>query len=124
MPVLDPVTQQSVATIKHPYRDPKTPSSSTSRAGPSVYWGDEPIWDGHTSIHNPMMDEKGRVWFTARIRPAGESGLSARRARTFPRPRWRRRRHRQRQLSMYDPKTSKWSLIDTCFTHPASLFRP
>ena len=33
--------------------------------------GDEAIWDGHTSIHNPMMDREGRVWFTARIRPAG-----------------------------------------------------
>ena len=42
---------------------------STCRWRPSAYWGDEPIWDGHTSIHNPMMDEKGRVWFTARIRP-------------------------------------------------------
>ena len=36
---------------------------------PSPYWGAEPIWDSQTSIHNPMMDEKGRVWFTARVRP-------------------------------------------------------
>ena len=36
---------------------------------PSPYWGDKPIWDSQTLNHNPMMDEKGRVWFTPRIRP-------------------------------------------------------
>ena len=36
---------------------------------PSPYWGAEPIWDSQTSIHNQMMDEKGRVWSAARIRP-------------------------------------------------------
>ena len=36
---------------------------------PSPYWGPEPIWDSQTSIHNQMMDEKGRVWAAARIRP-------------------------------------------------------
>ncbi len=54
--------------IKHPFRDPKTPSSLDLPRGQSPYWGDEAIWDGHTSIHNPLIDEKGRVWFTARIR--------------------------------------------------------
>ena len=84
------------------------------RALPS-YWGDEPIWDGHTSIHNPIMDEKGRVWFTARIRPAAEpgflqSGSDHPSAKVVP------LNESARQLSMYDPKTGKWSLIDTCFT--------
>ena len=36
---------------------------------PSPYWGAKPIWDSQTLNHNPMMDEKGRVWFTPRIRP-------------------------------------------------------
>ncbi len=71
MPVLDPV-KNVASTIKHPYRDPKTPSSLDLPRGPSVYWGDEAIWDGHSSIHNPIMDAKGRVWFTARIRPAAD----------------------------------------------------
>ena len=34
---------------------------------PSPYWGDEVIWDGQTSTHNPMYDEKGQVWFTSRV---------------------------------------------------------
>src|SRR5438552_2307198 len=69
VPVLDPV--KHIATqIRHPYRDPETPSSASLPKGVSAYWGNEPPWDGHTSIHNPMMDREGRVWFTSRIRPA------------------------------------------------------
>ena len=74
VPVLNPITNET-SQIKHPFRDPKTPSSLDYTHGHSIYWGDEPIWDGHTSIHNPMIDEKGRVWFTARIRAAAKSGL-------------------------------------------------
>ena len=68
VPVIDPNTN-TFSTIKHPFRDPQTPSTKTNTAGPSIYWGDEPIWDSHTSIHNPMIDNDGRVWFTAKIRP-------------------------------------------------------
>jgi hypothetical protein len=114
VPVLDPLRNEA-SEILHPYRDPKTPSAQDLPVGNSVYWGDEPIWDGHTSIHNPIMDRKGRVWFTARIRPAanpdfcrtGSNHLSAKVAPIG---------ESARQLSMYDPKSGKWSLIDTCFT--------
>jgi hypothetical protein len=116
VPVLDPV-KNTVTTVQHPYADPKTPSSLDLPKGGSAYWGDELIWDGHTSIHNPIMDEKGRVWFTARIRgPANpdycKQGSSLVSAKIVP------LNESQRQLSMYDPKSGKWSLIDTCFnTH-------
>ena len=114
VPVLDPV-HNTTKLIKHPYRDPATPSSKDDPRGPSVFWGDEAIWDGHTSIHNPMMDEKGRVWFTARIRPAADparckAGSDLPSAQVAPQA------QSARQLSVYDPKTEKWTLIDTCFT--------
>ena len=35
---------------------------------PSPYWGDERIWDSRANVHNPMLDQDGRVWLTARIR--------------------------------------------------------
>jgi hypothetical protein len=116
VPVLDPVTN-TITTIKHPYLDPKTPSSLDLPKAASAYWGDELIWDGHTSIHNPIMDEKGRVWFTARIRgPANpdycKKGSELESAKVVPLA------ESQRQLSRYDPATDKWALIDTCFnTH-------
>jgi hypothetical protein len=116
VPVLDPVNNKAW-TIKHPFLDPNTPSSLDLPKGTSAYWGDEQIWDGHTSIHNPMMDEKGRVWFTARIRPEADpswcqAGSSLPAAQAFP------LKTSGRQLSMYDPKTQQWKLINTCFnTH-------
>ena len=63
-----------------------------------------------------MMDEKGRVWFTARIRPRPEPGISARRARTIRRPRSCRLRSRRASSRCTIRRPAKWSLIDTCFT--------
>jgi hypothetical protein len=84
---------------------------------PSPYWGDSPIWDSQTSTHNPMMDEKGRVWITARVRPPAnpdfcKAGSDHASARVFP------LQEANRHLSMYDPATGKFTLISTCFpTH-------
>jgi hypothetical protein len=116
VPVIDPRTN-TVSQIHHPVRDPKTPSSKDSPMQPSPYWGDKPIWDSKTSIHNPMMDEKGRVWFTARVRHPNnpdfcKKGSSHPSAKQFP------INTAGRHLSMYDPASDKWSLISTCFpTH-------
>jgi hypothetical protein len=116
VPVIDPTTHR-VSEILHPVRDPKTPSSKANPMQPSPYWGDKPIWDSKTSIHNPIMDERGRVWFTARVRhPANpdfcKKGSSHPSAKVFP------INTAARHLSMYDPATGKWALISTCFpTH-------
>ena len=114
VPILDPLRNKA-SEILHPYRDPKTPSARDLPVGASVYWGDEPIWDGHTSIHNPIMDRKGRVWFTARIRPAANPDF-CRMGSDHPSAKVVPLDNSARQLSMYDPKSGKWSLIDTCFT--------
>jgi hypothetical protein len=122
VPVLDPKTH-TASQIKHPYKDPETPSSSSAPKGTSAYWGDEPIWDGHTSIHNPIMDREGRVWFTSRIRPAGaqpkfctDGSIASSKVAPL--------KESPRHLSMYDPKTDKWSLIDTCFPTHHLYFSP
>jgi hypothetical protein len=116
IPVLDPV--KHVAThIRHPVPDVRTPSSLSLPMQPSPYWGDKPIWDGHSSIHNAMMDGQGRVWFTARIRPAPnpdfcKKGSDHPSAKVVPLD------ASPRQISVYDPKTGKWAHVDTCFaTH-------
>ena len=122
VPVLDPV-KNVASTIKHPFKDPETPSSASLPKSTSAYWGDEVIWDGHTSIHNLMMDRQGRMWFTARIRPAGSQPKfctdgSITSSKVAP------QKDSPRQLSMYDPKTEKWSLIDTCFPTHHLYFHP
>src|SRR5207249_1351195 len=114
VPMLNPVTNEATQ-LKHPYRDPNTPSSTALLRGRSPYWGDDAIWDGHTSIHNPIMDEKGRVWFTARIRPQ-QNPDNCKVGSDHPSAKVAPLNESDRQLSMYDPKTGKWSLISTCFT--------
>jgi hypothetical protein len=114
VPVLDPVNHKAWK-ITHPYRDPKTPSTKTNPMAPSAYWGDEPIWDSHTSIHNPMFDSKGRVWFTAKIRPNPNPDF-CKQGSDHPSAKVAPQNESGRQLSMYDPKTEKWTLIDTCFS--------
>jgi hypothetical protein len=115
-PVLDP-NANTASQIRHPVRDPETPSSKTAPMAPSPYWGSEPIWDSQTSIHNQMMDEKGRVWATARVRPPANpdycrKGGSHPSAKVFPLA------NANRHLSLYDPASGKFTLISTCFpTH-------
>jgi hypothetical protein len=68
-----------------------------------------------------MFDGKGRVWYTARIRPnanpdfckAGSTLISAKLTPVAT---------SGRQLSVYDPATKQTSLIDTCFATHHLLF--
>jgi hypothetical protein len=112
LPVLDP--KAHIATeMQHPVLDPETPSSKEHPMAPSAYWGREPIWDSHTTTHNPMLDEQGRVWFTARVRSPRNPDFCRKghpSADVFP------LESSNRQLSMYDPKSGKFTLISTCFT--------
>jgi hypothetical protein len=117
IPVLDPV-HNTVGELQVPYRDPKTPSSlNDTMFSPSPYWGEERIWDSHTVTHNPMLDGQGRLWLTARIRPAADpafcqAGSDLVSAQLTP------VKSSGRQLAMYDPTSAKFTLIDTCFgTH-------
>jgi hypothetical protein len=84
---------------------------------PSPYFGEEQLWTATNSPHNLMMDEKGRVWVTSAIRSKADpayckEGSNNIFAKNDPLD------VSIRQLSMYDPETKKWIMIDTCFgTH-------
>jgi hypothetical protein len=117
LPVLDP-EHATRSEVKLPVRDPKTPSTADDPIpAPSPYWGNEAIWHSQANVHNPMFDEKGRVWFTSRIRPSDnpafcKDGSSNPSAALFP------LQSSGRHLAVYDPKTKQVTLIDTCFgTH-------
>ncbi len=119
LPVLDPV-HNTIAQVKVPFRDPNTPGQPKP-AQPSAIWGDEAIWDSHTTVHNPMFDQRGRLWYTSRIRPtanpafckAGSNLLSAKLTPVDA---------SGRQLAVYDPATKQTSMIDTCFATHHLLF--
>ena len=113
--IFDPV-RNVATTFKVPVRDPDTPTTHDDPVvAPSVYWGAEPIWDSRASIHNPMLDRRGRVWLTARIRaPANpafcRSGSTHPSAKLFPTA------QSDRQLAVYDPNSGRYTFVDTCFS--------
>lgn len=113
VPVLDPKTNRAW-TIHHPY-NPGTPSSADDPHGTSPFWGDEAIWDGHTSNHNLIFDEKGRLWFAARSRGPDDPAW-CRKGSELPAARIAPLESSTRQLSLYEPDKQQFTLIDTCFT--------
>jgi hypothetical protein len=115
LPVLDPV-HHAVTRVPLTVRDPNTPPTSPKMAAPSPYWGEEPIWTSRNNVHNPMFDEKGRVWITSTIRPSENPTYckdgSNSSSKLYPLS------NSGRQLAMYDPKTKAITHISTCFgTH-------
>ncbi|MGA2777886.1 MAG: carboxypeptidase regulatory-like domain-containing protein [Steroidobacteraceae bacterium] len=114
-PVLDPI-HNSARTFKASVRDADTPTSHDDPVlSPSPYWGDERIWDSRAIAHNPMLGRDGRVWYTARIRAADnpqfcKKGSSHPSAKEFPLD------ASSRQLAVYDPKSAKYTFIDTCYS--------
>jgi hypothetical protein len=116
LPVLDPVTH-TISQVPLTVRDPNTPPTSPAMVQPSPYWGSEVIWTSKNNVHNPMLDERGRVWITSAVRAFDnpdycKEGSSHPSAKLYPVAR------SSRHLAMYDPKTKKLTHISTCFgTH-------
>ena len=117
--ILDPMTNSSRELYIPTLEDRTTwqpnyqQSGYVSRMGPDGLDRFNP-----TNIHNPMKDAGGRVWYTARLRPANlqpewcTDGSLNKFAAYFPLAR------SGRNVSFYDPETEQFSMIDTCFgTH-------
>ena len=68
LPVLDPV-RHTTSQVPLTVRDPNTPPTPPAMPQPSPYWGSEVIWTSKNNVHNPMFDERGRVWITSAVRP-------------------------------------------------------
>ena len=123
IPILNPKTH-TVVNFKAPVRDPDTPeglgpghAAMEKPLGPSPYWGDEKIWDSKVNNHNSMFDKDGRVWMAAAVRgPKNpdfcKKGSDHPSAKLFP------LEQTHRALTILDPKTMKYTFVDTCFqTH-------
>jgi hypothetical protein len=116
IPVLDPMTH-TASQIPLAPRDPETPRPSPNMPQPSAFWGDSVLWNSQTNVHNPMIDEEGRVWLTARVRPNANpdicrQGSEHPSAMAFP------TNDAGRHLAVYDPETEELTHVGTCFgTH-------
>lgn len=121
LPVLDPVTH-TASQVPLTVRDPNTqPASPPSMPAPSPYWGEEPIWNSRANVHNPMLDEQGRVWITATVRPPENpdlcrEGSSHPSAQVFPVER------AYRHLAVYDPQSEELTHVGTCFSTHHLMF--
>jgi len=125
MPILDPV-KNTWTSFRLPVRDPQMPlnlgpghAAALDPMAPSPYWGSERIWETRANNHNSMLDKTGRVWLAASVRGAEtpafcRAGSDHPSAKLFPMER------SVRHIAVFDPKTKKYSFVDTCFSthHP------
>jgi hypothetical protein len=117
--IMDP-RENSTFSRDIPTREPKekVPSRFPAPNRPSLHWGNEHLWGNPpynpADPHNPMIDSKGRVWMTSKIRgnqdPPWCSDPNNKYAQWFP------LRSSGRQVSFFDPKTQQFTLIDTCYS--------
>lgn len=117
LPVLDPKTH-TASRVPVTLRDSSAgPVAQAQVPVASPYWGTEAIWTSRANVHNPMLDEKGRVWITSRVRPPPnpafcKAGSSHPSARLFP------LNSSGRHVAVYDPRTKEMKHVSTCFgTH-------
>jgi len=114
--VVDPLSH-TASRLQLELRDPNTPRVPELMTAPSPYFGSEPQWISRTSAHSFAMDGQGRVWTAQKIRPNQtpafcQPGSSHPSAAAFP------IKESGRQVSVYDPKTKTFTLVDLCFaTH-------
>ena len=117
MNILDPA-RNTLTRLTAPVRDADTPFMNPQFVfQPSPYNEEEVVWSGKASLHNPMMDHEGRVWMTHTIR-APQTPAFCREGSSHPSAQLFPVESSQRHLSVFDPTTGEFTLIDTCFgTH-------
>ncbi len=125
--VLDQATNSTYA-LDIPTRDPKdtVPSRFPAPNRPSLFWGNEHLWANPpydpADPHNPMLDSKGRVWMTSKLRGNNEPTWCNDPKQGNVSSEWYPLRNSARQASYYDPQTKQFTLIDTCYsTHHVQI---
>ena len=117
LPVLDPVTH-AISQVPVFPEDPNYNPPVAPPMGPSANWGTEAVWDTSTTVHNPMMDQDGRVWITSRARDPANVPAFCGEGSDHPSARMYPVGRSGRHLGVYDPATDVYTPINTCFgTH-------
>src|SRR5438093_54457 len=117
--VLDP-KENSTYSVDIPTRAARdsVPSRFPKPVMASLHWGNEHLWGNPpynpADPHNPMMDSKGRVWMTSKIRPNQNAPWCSNPQNKFAE--WFPLQQSFRQVSFYDPGTKEFTLIDTCYS--------
>ena len=119
MPILDPVKNVATNFVLPTTKDMPLAlgpgnAGSVKILQPSAYWGEEDIWDSKANNHNSMIDDKGRIWLAATGHVPNnpdfcKKGSTHPSAVEFPLDSTNRR------VTMYEPKTGKYTAYQTCF---------
>jgi hypothetical protein len=121
IPILD-VLENKATTFTAPVRDPEMPLSlgpghaaALDPLGPSAYWGTERIWETRANNHNSMFDRQGRLWLAAAVR-APDNPSFCRQGSEHPSAKLFPTERAPRHLAVFEPKTQKYTFVDTCFS--------
>jgi hypothetical protein len=117
--IVDP-NAHTTRDLRVPVRDADTESYFPTTPGfqPWAFWGSRIVLDAPANVHNPMMDQDGRVWLTSRIRNTSNNPAWCREGSANPYARYFPLTTSGRQASVFHPDTEEFTLVDTCFgTH-------
>ena len=113
--ILDPITNTATMLRIPTLADRSTMRASYAQSGYPASRLANLARFNPTSIHNPMLDSEGRVWYTATLRPPADQPYwcteesENKYALYFPLER------SGRNVSYFDPRTQQFTMIDTCF---------
>ena len=105
--------------------DPLTHTSKILAVPMRTAEGNKPVNLGGTDSHNPrgssdahnhMLDSKGRVWMTSRVRQVRDTPTWCQSESQHPSATYFPLSRSSRQASYYDPASDTFQLIDTCYT--------
>ena len=122
MDILDPI-RGSWSDVAAPMIDhqmpPNYPPATKAEGDVPMTWGKEIVRPATMRLHNTMMDQKGRIWITAKFRQPKvqpeycKAGSSIPSAKFYPLP--RNGGDLSLQVELYDPETKKFTMVDTCY---------
>jgi hypothetical protein len=111
---VDPA-ESAAGSVKIPALKPGAPPFMPQKiALPSPYWDEQIIWNNPIHPHNPMMDQRGRVWMTAAVRPPADSPEFCKGGNGNAFGKYYPMERSSRQAAVYDPKTGRMTPVDTC----------
>ena len=113
--IVDPV-EHTATSVRIPVRDEGVPPGKVqSMPQPSPYWGKQLYWYDPATATNMAIDSKGRVWMPARFRKPENQPAFCKEGSSLPYAKMQPIDRGWRQMEYYDPKTRKFTMVDTCF---------
>ena len=118
MDILDPTTNRWSDAVA-PSRDYNMPPNWPETPGAPLTWGKENVRPAQMRLHNTMMDQKGRIWITAKFRMPKDQPAFCKEGSTQPSAQFypldRNGSELSLQVELFDPETKKFTMVDTCF---------